>query len=176
MTPRAKDFIKHVMILEGAKSDHPEDSGEETVWGISRKHHPQMFERGNPSYEDAFAFYEEHYWLRLHCDKLHNDALAYRLLDLAVNCGMMTAARCAQMAYNKLAYETWPRLITDGMVGPKTIALLNNASAQFGPALVEALRYQQANLYWLGNPTFQRGWFSRLSKGLDVNVVSQEKV
>ena len=62
--------LANLREFEGFKSNDPNDSGGETVHGISRVHHPEMWIDGvPPTWEQAEAFYLR-LWIASGCDEL----------------------------------------------------------------------------------------------------------
>jgi len=76
---------------------------------------------------------------------LSNQSIATEILDTAVNCGTVTAAKIWQKAINMTNYPK-DDIVVDGKVGPITIYATNSANAS---ALLKALngfqfiRYQK---------------------------------
>ena len=62
-------WIGELREHEGFKSNDPDDAGGETVFGISKTFHPEMFKDGPPTWEQAEAFYLA-LWIRNGCDAL----------------------------------------------------------------------------------------------------------
>lgn len=144
---RCIDFI---LAEEGGYSNHPNDPGGETKYGISKRAYPHLDIR-HLTLERAVDLYQTDYWQPIHGDQLPNP-LALLLLDSAVNMGPKTAIRLLQRALN---------LPDDGVVGPRTLnaialsvprELLTNVAAERA-AIYRGLRHTD---------TFQRGWYRRL--------------
>lgn len=134
---------------EGGYSNDPHDPGGETMYGITRRDHPDAFAHGLPSLETAKAIYAEKYWRAAGCDRLPEpyDLIVF---DSAVNQGNYPAVTILQRALG---------LMPDGRVGPLTIAACQTAGKE-GPArcLAErALRYAQTN----GFARYGIGWLKR---------------
>jgi lysozyme family protein len=71
---------------DGAYTDHPQDPGGETKWGISKKGHPDL-DIKNLKKNDAYFIYYTQYWLPMECDS-HEFPMACVLFDTAVNMGV----------------------------------------------------------------------------------------
>jgi lysozyme family protein len=150
--------LAFVFAREGGFSDHPEDPGGATRFGITRATLER--ERGRPvtaaevaalSREEAARIYRRAYWDAVRAGDLP-DGLDLAVFDCAVNSGPGTAVRLLQRV---LAVPA------DGVVGPVTLA----AARRAGPAA--ALRhFTRARLAYLaGLPTwrvFGRGWRRRV--------------
>lgn len=112
------------------------DAGGRTRFGIAEKFHrdlPNDFFTG-PA-EEALAEAEQieksAYWDRMRLSELGDQEVANKLFDMAVNMGVHQAAVLSQRAANALLQEVAPRgvdmrLAEDGVVGPKTLAAINN--------------------------------------------------
>lgn len=146
---------------EGGYVDDPQDSGGATNWGISTR---WLKENGMGSVdvksltrEEASELYKLHFWSYT---GVENQAVANKLLDMAVNLGIQTAHILLQNALNRLGKG----LIVDGILGPKTLKAVNSVAAA---DLLRELRAEQALRYVrivLANPTqakFINGWIRR---------------
>ncbi len=72
----------------------------------------------NLTQENAITIYHNEFWLKFRYDEIHNLAIATCLLDVSVNTGPHQAGTCAQLACGYV--------VTDGVIGTKTIATLND--------------------------------------------------
>lgn len=103
----------------------------------------------------AKAYYEVNYWRASSADLLSYDAPAAVLLDASINCGVGTAVLFLQRS---------AQVVTDGIVGPKTLAAAN---ALDGHDLAVRIRAQQEQYYRnlvVKRPElsrFLRGWLAR---------------
>lgn len=146
---RFDECFNVVVGHEGGYVNDPHDPGGETMFGITRRDHPDAFANGPPSIETAKTIYRNDYWTPAGCDKL---PAPYDLLvfDAAINQGILPAVSMMQKALG---------VSPDGRVGPVTIAACQSAGAE-GPALVlseRALRYAQTR----GFDRYGRGWLKR---------------
>ncbi|CAB4146398.1 zliS Lysozyme family protein [uncultured Caudovirales phage] len=113
----SEDAFEFVVIrLEGGQkiTNNPHDPGGLTKWGISQKAYPRLDIKAL-SEAQAFKIYEEDYWEPMRCES-YSPAVALILFDAAVNQGVGGAIRMAQAVAGTL---------TDGILGPKTIAAIN---------------------------------------------------
>lgn len=162
-----EDSIGYVLSAEGGYSDHPRDPGGETFWGISIR----FLERegididgdGDSDLDDvkaltradAIAIYATKFWKPLKLHLIDSQAVATRLLDMAVNMGLKRATKVAQRAANKFAEavdfqesgEPAVRLKLDGKLGPKTRGRLNGLSKLDWSALMQHLRAEHESYY-----------------------------
>ena len=85
-----------VLSEEGGLSDHPQDPGGLTKYGISRRAYPDLDIR-RLTMDDAIELYRRDYWNPVHGTDLP-PPLALLLFDAAVNQGAGTAVRLLQKA------------------------------------------------------------------------------
>lgn len=139
---------------EGKLSEHPDDPGGLTNYGISQREYPNEDIR-NLSRKRVEQIYRQDYWDKIDGDKLPPE-LAFVMFDYAVNCGVPRAVKDLQ------------RLIhveVDGVVGPKTIHALSFYSV---PYLVEQVLQARGRFYLrlidrsARYQPFFAGWIARL--------------
>jgi len=172
MTNEAKLFI---LAAEGGYTDHPNDPGGATNYGITaaalkqaRKTIPGLPEHVRDlTAEQALKIYETFYWKPAGCDKLPSpiDLLVF---DGAVNCGVRRGVKFLQESLN-IVNEGKDRLATDGIIGKKTLAALAERSDALRPLCAVIL--WQRTLYYQSLAasketfrTFLRGWINRLAR------------
>src|SRR5690606_39725856 len=86
-------FLRAVEVVlehEGGYVNDPRDPGGETNWGISKRAYPDL-DIANLTRTDAIAIYYRDWWQRYEYDRLKDDAVVTKLLDMAVNMGPATA-------------------------------------------------------------------------------------
>ena len=121
--------MKVVLHWEGGWVNNPDDPGGETIFGISRIHHPGWAgwttvdaAKANPDFSAelmdntglrqlAVDFYEQNFWKQVHGDELPPQ-LALLVFDMAVHSGPLVAMRQLQVTL---------AVLVDGVCGPKTI-------------------------------------------------------
>jgi lysozyme family protein len=175
-----EDSVGYVMSNEGLGSDHPNDPGGVTYWGISIRFLESVGEAGDIDKDgdvdaddvralrrvDAIVFYAERFWKPLSLDRLRSQAVATRVLDIAVNAGNTRAVKVLQKAVNSMTDEGM-RLKVDGKLGPKTRGAANSLD---DVELMAALREKHAAFYKAiakRNPAlevFLNGWLKRAGK------------
>lgn len=141
-----------VLDHEGGYVNDPEDPGGETIYGISRRAHPEAWESGRPTKAKAAEIYRSEYWDACRCDDLPS-YIAIMVFDTAVNTGCAAAVRMLQSSCGA---------VVDGIIGPKTIAAANNADPDsMLPEFVanRVLRYASLKTW----SRFGRGWTRRTS-------------
>lgn len=163
-------YVDRVIEREGGFSDHPADSGGETMWGVTIGTLKAWRGDRNISEEDvrrltleeARKIYVELYWKPSRADKLPEKVKDCHF-DTAINCGVETAAKLLQKSLVALGHN----VIVDGVIGKRTIAacfLCNDAD------LVEEYLSQREKYYIrisTRNPklkVFLQGWLNRLDK------------
>ncbi len=114
---KALDVVLH---HEGGYVNHPNDPGGETIYGISRRSHPDVWAKGRPTLEDAKRIYHRDYWLPIKADAMPYP-VALMVFDAAVNAGNRRAAILLQRAL---------RVTADGSIGPVTLAAANRADTR----------------------------------------------
>ena len=151
--------LKHVLKFEGGYSDHPEDPGGATNFGITIGVLGEY--RGAPvtkqdvrslSLAEAARIYRTRYWNAVSCDQLPA-GVDLAVFDCAVNQGVGRAARFLQTA---------ARVKTDGVIGPVT---LNAVKAANPDKLLREFMAQRMRSYGLLRSlfgTFGLGWSRRL--------------
>lgn len=169
--------------LEGGYSNHPSDRGGETWAGISRKHFPgwagwkiidslktaSNFPRnlaGHPLLEQyKKEFYKREFWDKLRLSEIRNEAIAIKLYDIAVNCGVSFSVRILQRTLNVANQKGkyYPDLKVDGVIGPKTIDAVNKHPK---PDVIfkclnvlQGAHYIQITEARESNEDFLNGWF-----------------
>ena len=131
------EFIKafrKTISNEGGYSNDPDDPGQETVKGISRKSWPKwegwtivdMLKRQSdfPANIDRDAeirelvgtFYLNQFWNKVHGDEINSQAVAESIFDFAVNAGVATSSSLAQMVVGTGV---------DGVIGPNSLKAIN---------------------------------------------------
>jgi len=142
MTPeeRFRHAVGVVLRHEGGYVHDPADPGGETKYGISKRSYPEL-DIANLTREQAIEIYRRDWWERYGYDRLQDDAVATKLLDMAVNMGPATAHRLLQEALVFLGYD----IAVDGIIGPQTIVAANRADPR---RLLQVLRWLAAHHYY----------------------------
>lgn len=114
----------------------------EAVWPIldRHKHAGRLVVRELPEAVQAElagavqAFYRRQFWHPICGDQIASQAVAGELFDSAVNMGVRDAVRILQRALNALSGADrswfggpWRPLVTDGAMGPNTLAMIDQA-------------------------------------------------
>jgi lysozyme family protein len=137
--------------LSAADAAMQGDPGGETHWGISKRAYPNL-DIKNLRREEAIEIYRRDYWAMVHGDELP-DAVAYAMLDAAINSGWMRSVMWLQKAAG---------VADDGKFGPMTRA----AVAKANPAdlmlkiVADRLDFMTRLQNWSTN---SRGWARRIA-------------
>jgi len=170
-----KDAIEFVLSNEGGISNHKDDPGGLTKYGITRGFAESLgfdFDK-IVSRNDAAKIYKvfyKKYFVRF--EKI-DKRLAIYMFDLAVHVGLQQAIKLLQVALNDCVGAG---LVIDGVFGPKTMAALSSAisrnPAEFWRQLdVACVRFylglvsRKPNLL-----VFLRGWLNRQKERVSLHV------
>ncbi|MDP1832257.1 MAG: glycosyl hydrolase 108 family protein [Geothrix sp.] len=171
MSSVLEDALAFTLGNEGGYSNHPDDPGGATNFGIIQRNldgwngaHPELAFPGDVkdlTPDQAAAIYRADYW---RWDGIADPALAIKLFDIGVNCGTGTAKKLLQKAVNALVN---PPLPVDGRLGPATLGAVNG---QPPDALMQALCQVQKDYYQAivdrkpSQSVFLKGWFHRATR------------
>lgn len=139
---------------EGGYSNHPNDPGGETMWGITRRVALKEGYTGDMHVlpkELAKDIYRRKYWDAVKADSLP-DALRFSVFDAAVNSGVQQAVRWLQVAVD---------VVDDGVLGPMTLQAAQRANGHRTAVKLNAERLD----FMTSLPTwgqFGRGWARRI--------------
>ena len=151
--------VLSTLAHEGEWSDHPDDRGGRTRWGISSRVFPEV-DLDRLTRADAADIYREHYWDRAACDDLP-PGIRQAVFDCAVNAGVAQSIKFLQRA----CIGQGKKIIDDGVVGPKTLA----AAASSDPVRLNATMLALRLLHMTELPSwksFGRGWARRVAQQL----------
>jgi lysozyme family protein len=175
--PNFTEALKHTFDLEGGWSDHANDRGGRTKYGITEGLWKRVRVAGDArdiadiTRSDAAEIYEAEFWRPMRCGEMPSHRVAAEMFDAAVNCGAKNATMFAQRAANTLTdgLSFLPLLIEDGRMGPLTAGrLVELARRGYEAGLLGALRgerYIHYRDYADRSPSqrvFIRGWCKRL--------------
>jgi Putative secretion activating protein len=160
-------FAPHVLNLEGGFVDNKNDRGGATKFGVTLQTWRSMgYDKDGDgdidvmdlkaiTKEDAIGILSKHYWARWRADQIRNQSVANLLVDWTYNSG----------AWGIKIPQRLMSLTVDGVVGPKTIATVNDANQKIlHQRLIEA-RLQFVHDIVKNNPSqneFLKGWENRI--------------
>lgn len=148
--------IDFVLEHEGGAeiSDHPDDPGGLTRWGISERAHPGL-DILHLTQIEAEAIYQRDYWFPCACDRLPYP-VSLAVFDYAVNSGQTVAKKALQRAAGAEP---------DGHIGPKTM----QAVEAIHPDVIAARIVDARLAYYISvvrrkpaSLVFLKGWMRRL--------------
>lgn len=158
---RFEDAIDETLENEGGLSDHPNDPGGLTNFGITQRDFPHLDIR-NLTKEQAKQIYRSKYWLPAY-DTIASQAVANKVFDSAVNMGHSQAHKNLQRALHHFGKN----VDIDGVIGPATISATNGMVPD---SLLAEIRAQQC-LFYVGlvlsdsnKGVFLKGWLRRACK------------
>lgn len=127
------------------------DPGGETKWGISKRAYPHLNIK-TLTKEEAVEIYRKDYWYRARGPELPS-AVAYAVLDAAVNSGIGNSIRWLQRAVD---------VADDGIIGPLTLSAVRraNPSDLVLRAVAERMTFLTKLNNWSSN---SRGWMRRIA-------------
>ena len=158
-------ILPHIFREEGGYVDHPRDPGGATNMGITHKtlaahrgHSVTKQDVRNLSRNEAGHIYRKNYWNKVNGDNVDDisPAIAYVLMDCAVNRGTSRAAKTLQKCLG---------VKVDGDIGNKTITALErclNRHSLLAKFLARRM-FNYGNLTSLFR-TFGLGWARRLMR------------
>jgi lysozyme family protein len=151
--------LARVLAHEGGYTNHPDDPGGPTNFGITIADYRKYVKPGATAadvkamtLDEAKAIYRAKYWDALSCDALPA-GLDYAVFDYGVNSGIGRAAKVLQRVLN---------VADDGAIGSVTLA----AARRTAPRLLilaicdERLRFLRSLRTW---PVFGKGWGRRVA-------------
>jgi lysozyme family protein len=147
-------YIERVLSHEAGYVNHPNDPGGETKWGISKRSYPHLNIK-DLTRAQAIEIYRKDFWMPLFDAYLHT-AVAYQVLDSAVNHGMGNTRRFLQRAVD---------VADDGILGKITLAALRSADVNdlLMNFLAERIEFMTKLSTWI---SFGKGWMRRIAQNL----------
>ena len=176
--PNKSQFPAYLMGLvarEGGYTDHPDDTGGPTNWGITLATARAYGYDGRMqelSREEASRIYLTRYWTTPRFDQLEKifPQLANKLFDIGVNMGPSAGVCFLQRALNTLndRLVPYPDMRVDGALGPVTLHALKAFITQRGEdgkrVILNMVRAQQTIRYMelaekqVSQETWEYGW------------------
>ena len=144
---------------EGGYSDHKDDPGGKTRYGVTEAVAREVGYRGDMRelpLDLAQRIYKDRYWDAVQAEHLPAD-VRYAVFDAAVNSGVAQAAKWLQRACG---------VKDDGVIGPQTIRAANalHPEGLKRKMLAQRLRFMATLANW---PAFGRGWANRIADLLE---------
>lgn len=171
------DAIEELIVREGGYTNNPNDSGGETMYGITvavaRAYHysgpMNMLPRST-----AAAIYKQRYYYEPGFDKIAvlSSRICDELIDTGVNMGPSVASKFLQRSLNVQNKQAtmYPDLTADGHIGPMTVSALSTflqdrGATQGETVMLRMLNDQQGVRYMelaeqaVKDEDFVFGWF-----------------
>ena len=156
---------KYTFEEEGVSSDHPDDRGGKTKYGISQRAFPDL-DIENLTQDEAKQIFREKYWEGPGFDRIPDDVLAVKTFDHGVNLGPGAAGKLLQRALNDVSPTEEP-LVTDGKIGPKSLARMTRVpDEELLDAFVKRIKKRYGDIVE-NDPTqakFLRTWIRRAER------------
>lgn len=190
-----------VVGIEGVYDNDTNDTGGETVFGISRNNFPNwagwsivdqyksQFGAGSTAFLNALSgdqriaelretWYKDNFWDKLGLDSINDYSLAYEIFDQSVNLGVGKTTQLLQQALNALNYnyQFGSDLVVDGAVGPATRQRLMDVgnNSKYTEVLRKAMDGLQVGWYInLGNSNSGRSNYRKYVRGWLLNRIGK---
>jgi len=175
LTPQGRYLHALAFLLEneGGYSNQVLDHGGETNFGITEAELSRVWETlnlprdvKNLSEENAEKYYKIEWWDKYHLEAINSYPIAAKIFDLIVNMGSYQGIKLVQLACNYCGQD----LVDDGILGPKTIAAINELSYhKSDDQLMQEIIYYQTEFYLdlvhknTDLNVFLKGWLKRAS-------------
>lgn len=159
---QAKLMIPFLKKWEGGFVNDPDDKGGATNMGVTLKVYQKYFGKDKTAEdlknitEDEWVTIFKEYWNPWKADDIKNQSIAQLVVDMGWMSGTKTAIKKVQECLGTKA---------DGIVGPKTLALLNKLPSAGVFRKLWVMRYNWLNQIAKSgnNKKFLRGWLCRLN-------------
>jgi len=155
--------IKFVLNAEGGYSNHPNDHGGQTNFGITYLTFKEAKKRGiisdnlnsvkDLTLQDAKNIYQAMFWDKINGDALPTD-VSIALFDTAVNMGVSASVKMLQGILG---------VQQDGIVGSQTLSAIQNYSGSIIDDFLDARKTKYEELAERpGQGVFLKGWLNRV--------------
>lgn len=123
-----------------------------TKYGISAASYPNV-DIASLTQEQAIEIYRRDYWDALKLSSITSNRIAWKIFDIAVNCGRMTAAKMLQESVG---------VVADGLIGNITLQAVNNADiVKLMNDIVTQQQKHYEEIHNENNDWAFRGWMLR---------------
>lgn len=174
------DFNKafeRTMKAEGGYVNDPDDPGGETYMGIARSRNskwagwalvdllkqkggfPNSLDSDDELQQKVKDLYEFNYWDKVKGDEIVDQDIAESIFDFAVNAGVRTSSRLAQLASGATP---------DGVIGEKSVAAINNKEPAMFLATFALAKIERYIEICKKRPTNRKYFFGWVRRTLEV--------
>lgn len=183
---RFDECFELILGIEGGYSDHPDDAGGKTNYGITEATLNGAYKAGLVGHndikkltvEEAKTIYKTNYWDKNKC-YVFPKPLDFLIFDATVNLGPGGAGELLQKSINSIMKKDV--LKVDGIIGPATINTTNTFLTEYKSTctfpiddlcktfLLERVeKYNQIIKDKPSQKTFIHGWLNRIRKNYEV--------
>ncbi len=165
---RLEKVLDYIFKVEGGHSDHKNDKGGATKYGIieseARRHGYTGNMKDFPK-DKAIEIYKKDYYYKNNIDKIADDRVALSVFDWGVNSG-----RGIKKIQETLNQKFNFNLAVDGIIGEKTLAAMNSVEPDL---LLKEIHTAQRGYYnYLADrdpsqKVFLKGWMNRVDRKED---------
>ncbi len=133
------DFKQAARMVLNYEGGYRQDMDGKTNYGINERYHDVNIE--GLTEDEAVGIYFKDYWMPLKLERINNNRIAARMLDMVINHGGdQRTVMMFQEAVNDFlhVYDREP-IKEDGIVGPKTIEAINSIKERHINAFLKLL-------------------------------------
>lgn len=162
---RIEKCLEYIFSVEGGYSNHPNDKGGATRYGIieseARRHGYKGDMEKFPK-DKAKDIYIKDYYYKNNIDKITDDRVALSIFDWSVNSGG-SKKQIQKVLNEKYGFN----LAVDGIIGKNTLKAINSVNSD---SLLKDIKKAQLGYYdYLvqkdpKNKSFHEGWYNRVEK------------
>ena len=162
------DIIDAILKREGGYTDHPVDRGGPTNWGVTLdtlEHYRGSMVTAQDVRDmtetEARAIYEKLYVIEPGFVLIPDDRLRVLIVDIGVNMGTGTATKMLQKSLE---------VPVDGILGPKTLAALDDTNVQrvyLGVCAERVRKYGRIISADHSQAVFAAGWMNRVAEFIE---------
>ena len=178
MTTLFDTEINKVFMREGWRSNHPDDAGGLTIWGITIRDYPdavKQMEKMTPDESKDYAkvIFKAYYWDKAGCDYMPTagQRLTVQLFDTAINMGVRRSVNLLQKSCNLFLFRKdmdSGQLAEDGRFGIKTENAVTEVGEKIGWDILAGV-FLSARIQYYSNivtsnkrqAVFIKGWIRR---------------
>lgn len=157
MTPRFLVAIETVLKHEGGYVNDPADPGGRTKYGISQRTYPNV-DIENLTEQEAKEIYFRDWWERYGYEKIPDNSIAAKILDISVLAGNHATILALQKAIN-LWRQTG--IDEDGILGSETINACTDLLARYDQLYRSLCHFCAEHFESLNKPRYRKGWLRR---------------